>query len=244
MVSQVMAVARGLSAWRDDHGVAVRALRAGDLAGFAAEFGPGVAGHAIVSMRLPAVRRFLVESGLVAGVPLSRKRQRRSLAQGPALVSVAAEAEWVAWGRWQREVRGISDGCVRYRRGWVASFVEGLVHDGVVDWGACHSGPQPPVEVRWSADRGRLRGSHLETPAAANARACVARDGGGVPVPSIALLTEPGPASKPCSSSRARSRSATTITAFSVRAGTWRGCGERGSSAAAGPSSRARWRIL
>ncbi len=137
MVSQVMAVARGLSAWMDDHEAALRGLRAEDLDRFVAEFGPGVAGHAIVSMRLPAVRRFLVESGLVAGVPLSRKRQRRPLAQGPALVSVAAEAELVAWGRWQREVRGITDGCVRYRRGWVASFVESLVRDGVLDWSAC-----------------------------------------------------------------------------------------------------------
>lgn len=137
MVPQVLGVARGLSAWMDDHDVALQALTVGELEAFEAGYGPGVAGHVIVRMRVPAVRRFLVETGLLAGALPTRKRARRPGAGASTQVSAVARRELEEWARWQRETRGISEGCIRHRGIWVASFVESLVHGDVVDWGAC-----------------------------------------------------------------------------------------------------------
>ena len=66
MVPQVLGVARGLSAWMEDHGVGVDALTVGILDAFEAEYGPGVSGHVIVGLRMPALRRFLIEGGYLA----------------------------------------------------------------------------------------------------------------------------------------------------------------------------------
>lgn len=136
MVPQVLGVARGLSAWMDDHGVALRGLTVGDLEAFQAGYGLGVSGHVIVMLRVPAVRRFLLETGLVAGA-LPRKRARRPRAGAAFQVSALARGELEQWSVWQRDLRGISEGCIGHRRDWVAPFVESLVRGEVVDWGAC-----------------------------------------------------------------------------------------------------------
>ncbi|MGB5935421.1 MAG: hypothetical protein WBG76_06115, partial [Ornithinimicrobium sp.] len=65
---QVVGVARGLSAWMEDHDVALRAMHAEVLEGFEIDYGVRVPGHAIVRVRLPAVRRFLTETGYLPGV--------------------------------------------------------------------------------------------------------------------------------------------------------------------------------
>lgn len=137
MVPQVLGVARGLSAWMADHQVGLPGLSVGELAAFQAGYGPGVPGHVIVTARVPAVRRFLVEAGLLTGVPLVAKRTRRPRAGARSQVSGAAGHELEAWACWQRETRGISEGCIRYRRGWIAPLVESLVAGDVVDWGKC-----------------------------------------------------------------------------------------------------------
>lgn len=137
MVPQVLGVARGLSGWMDDHDVALRALTEGELEAFEASYGPGVAGHAMVAMRVPVVRRFLVETGLLTGALLTRKRARRPGARASIRVSAVAGGELEEWARWQRETRGISEGCIRHRAAWVAPFVETLVDGDVVDWSVC-----------------------------------------------------------------------------------------------------------
>jgi site-specific recombinase XerC len=137
MAPQILGVARGLSAWMDDHDVALQALTLGELQEFEAAYGRGVAGHTIVRMRLPAVRRFLVETGLLAGAVPPCRRTRRPGAGASIRVSAVARGELEEWARWQRETRGISEGCIRHRGVWVASFVEALVHGDVVDWSAC-----------------------------------------------------------------------------------------------------------
>jgi len=137
MVPQVMAVARGLSAWMDDHEVALQALTVGDLEAFEAGYGPGFAGHVIVRTRVPAVRRFLLEAGILTGAVPSRRRARRPGAGASIQVSAAAARELEEWARWQRETRGISEGCIRHRGTWVASFIGSLVRGEVVDWSAC-----------------------------------------------------------------------------------------------------------
>lgn len=137
MVPQILGVARGLSAWMDDRDVAVQALTLGELETFQAAYGPGVAGHVIVKMRVPALRRFLVESGLLGGARPARRRTRRPRAAAATHVSAAAARELQEWARWQRETRGISDGCIHHRRVWVTPFLESLVDGDIVQWGAC-----------------------------------------------------------------------------------------------------------
>ena len=137
MVSQVLGVARGLSVWMVDHDVALEALSVGKLEAFQAGYGPGVPGHVIVRVRVPAVRRFLVESGLLTGAPAIRKRARRPGSGAPIRVSAVARCELEEWARWQRVTRGISEGCIGNRGMWVAPFVETLVHGDAVDWSGC-----------------------------------------------------------------------------------------------------------
>lgn len=137
MVPQVLGVARGLSAWMDDHDVALQALTVNELEAFEAGFGREVAGHVVVMARVPTVRRFLVETGLLAGGLPTRKQARRP-GGGPSIqVSAVAHRELEAWSRWQSQTRGISQGCIRHRGTWVAPFVESLVHGDAVDWGGC-----------------------------------------------------------------------------------------------------------
>ena len=139
VVPQVLGVARGLSAWMEDRGLPLRALGPEALEWFAAGYGLGVPGHAIVRVRAPALRRFLVEAGYLSGVTVTRKRTRRPRGQGAPLIGGAAARELDEWGRWQREARGLSDGCISNRRIWVAGLVDSLPvdSDGMVDWSAC-----------------------------------------------------------------------------------------------------------
>lgn len=138
MVAQVLGVARGLSSWMADHEVSVKTLSVEVLEGFEADYGPGVAGHVIVKQRVPAVRRFLVEAGHLPADELVRKRVRSPVGKVSSPVSEIAAGELAAWGRWQRETRGISEGCIRVRRAWVGGLVDSLpVTDGVIDWSVC-----------------------------------------------------------------------------------------------------------
>lgn len=137
MVPQVLGVARGLSVWMDRHDIALRRLGVDDLVAFEADYARGVAGHVIVTGRVPVVRRFLVETGLLTDAAPSPRRVRRPGSRSSVQVGAAAQVELEDWARWQRETRGISQGCVRHRAIWVAPLVDGLVRDGAVDWSAC-----------------------------------------------------------------------------------------------------------
>ena len=137
-VPQVLAVARGLSAWMEVHDVLPRALCVSALEAFQADYGPGVPGHVMVRMRVPAVRRFLIEAGYLPGDAATGRRVRRPDAQTAPLVSEAASRVLDAWAGWQREFRGISEGCIHHRRTWVAGLVDSLPVAGeVIDWAAC-----------------------------------------------------------------------------------------------------------
>jgi site-specific recombinase XerC len=138
MVPQVLGVTRGLSAWMDDHDVTLHALTLRVLDAFEAGYGPGVSGHVIVGMRMPALRRFLIEAGYLAGAALARKRVRRPVGKAAPLISEAASRELDEWARWQRDVGGISSGCIRHRRIWVAELVDSLPPAGdCIDWSGC-----------------------------------------------------------------------------------------------------------
>jgi site-specific recombinase XerC len=52
-------------------------------------------------------------------------------------LSSAAKQELEEWARWQREVCGISGGCIDHRRQWVGEFVESLTRNNTVDWSRC-----------------------------------------------------------------------------------------------------------
>ncbi len=136
--SQVLAVARGLSQWMDDRGVGIDGLDVGVLDSFAAAHGPGVAGRAIVEQRLPTIRRFLMGLGLVPGAVRPLKRPRPPGGAPPLRVDAVVEAELAQWGYWQREMRGISEGCIRTRRHWVSPLVASLPQiEGRVCWEGC-----------------------------------------------------------------------------------------------------------
>lgn len=139
MVPQVLGVARGLSAWMDDRGVPLRALSLQVLAAFLGEYGRGVPGHVIVKERAPALRRFFIETGYLPADALARKRVRRPIGQAASPLGQAAARELDQWGYWQRDARGISDGCIQHRRAWVGKLVDSLPvdRDDVVDWSAC-----------------------------------------------------------------------------------------------------------
>lgn len=137
MAPQILGVAGGLSAWMDDQQVGLDALSVGVLEDFGAAYPPGVAGHQLVRMRLPALRRFLVETGRLREVCPVRKRPRPAGYKVNVSVSTAAGQELDEWARWQREIRGISDGCIAHRRQWVAEFVESLTGNDALDWSRC-----------------------------------------------------------------------------------------------------------
>ena len=137
MVPQVLAVARGLSAWMDDHDVDLPVLTFEVLEEFVARYAAGVPGHVIVVQRIPVVRRFLIESGHLPTAVLARKRARRPVAQPVPQVSDAARRDLDEWGRWQREIRAIGEGCIGHRREWIAGLVDSLTCGDVMDWGAC-----------------------------------------------------------------------------------------------------------
>lgn len=137
MVPQILAVARGLSAWMDDHDVGLRGLTVEVLEGFGAGYAFGVPGHVIVGMRIPVVRRFLIEAGYLPTAVPARKRTRRPVAQPPLVVRDAARRELDEWGAWQRQARAIGEGCIAHRRQWVAGLVDSLTGEGGVDWGSC-----------------------------------------------------------------------------------------------------------
>lgn len=138
MAPQILGVARGLSAWMADQHVGLDALSVGVLEEFEAAYPPGAPGHQLVQMRLPALRRFLIETGhLRGGVHPVRKRPRRPGRRVARPLSAAAEQELEEWAHWQREVRGISGGCIGHRRQWVGEFVESLTRNDAVDWHRC-----------------------------------------------------------------------------------------------------------
>ncbi|WP_307053695.1 tyrosine-type recombinase/integrase [Arthrobacter bambusae] len=138
MVPQVLGVARGLSAWMEDHDVTLEALTVPVLDAFEAGYGPGVAGHVLVRLRLPALRRFLIEAGHLADAVVVRKRGRPPMGKAAPSISEPALRELDEWAVWQREVRGIGSGCIRHRRAWVAGLVDSLcAPDDCVDWSPC-----------------------------------------------------------------------------------------------------------
>lgn len=135
---QVVGVARGLSAWMEDHDVELRALSLHVLEAFEGDYALGVPGHAIVRVRMPAVRRFLTEAGYLPGVVQAGRRTRRPVAQPAPVIGGAAAGELDEWARWQRQARGISQGCIRHRRVWVAALVDSLAVAGEgLDWSTC-----------------------------------------------------------------------------------------------------------
>lgn len=136
MVPQILGVARGLSAWMDDRQIGIDGLSAGVLESFEAAYPTGVAGHQIVRMRMPALRRFLIEAGYLHGLDCTGKRSRRPGRQAVP-VSTTAGYELDQWARWQREIRGISPACIANRRRWVGGFVESLVGGESVEWTSC-----------------------------------------------------------------------------------------------------------
>jgi site-specific recombinase XerC len=137
MVPQILGVARGLSAWMDDQRLWLDGLSGGVLEDFEAAYPPGVPGHVMVRMRVPALRRFLIEAGYLRGVCSVRKRPKHPGRQSSLSVSAAAGQELDEWACWQREIRGISDGCISHRRDWVAVFVDSLTRNDAVEWSGC-----------------------------------------------------------------------------------------------------------
>lgn len=137
MVPQILGVARGLSAWMDGQHVRLDVLSGGVFEDFESAYPPGVPGHLIVRKRVLALRRFLVETGYLRGVGSVRKRARRPGHQPSLSISAAAGHVLDEWARWQREIGGISDGCIGHRRQWVAGFVDSLTRNGAVDWSIC-----------------------------------------------------------------------------------------------------------
>ena len=121
-IPQVVSVALWLSAWMDDHEVALGALDGGLLDLFAAGFVRGTPGRSMAIGRMPVVRRFLLE-------PRSQSRH----AAGPEPAGPAG-AELDAWGAWQRDLAGVSEGVVRNRRGWAGGFVAALADGDAVRW--------------------------------------------------------------------------------------------------------------
>ena len=135
--SQILGVARGLSAWMNEHDFALSAVTLDVVRGFEAEYGKGVAGHELVRSRVPPLRRFLVESGYLAGVAVPRKRVRPPAGKPVLPISEVATDELDEWALWQRRVRGVGEGCIRYRRGWVSELVDSLCSTGDIDWSVC-----------------------------------------------------------------------------------------------------------
>lgn len=138
MVPQVMGVARALSVWMADHHFGVGDVCCALLEDFQSRYGPGVAGHSIVAMRMSALRRFLIEAGYLTDAVMPRKVPRPPNGKPRARLSPIVEAELDEWTVWLADVRGVGRGCIRYRREWVKDLVQSLPHgSGGLDWGAC-----------------------------------------------------------------------------------------------------------
>lgn len=138
MTSQLLGVARACSAWMDDHDVSVNDLYTGTMDAFSTHYGPGIPGHTIVSQRLPALRRFLTETGVLPDPGRPRKRPRPPDGKPTAQPSILVSQELEEWANWQRRTRSISEGCIRYRRMWVAElFYELATTTSGIDWSSC-----------------------------------------------------------------------------------------------------------
>lgn len=138
MTSQLLGVARAFSAWMDDLDISVNDLSTSTMNAFGTHYKPGIPGHTIVSQRLPALRRFLTENRILPDSGQPRKRPRppkgKRIGQPSALVS----QELDEWADWQRRTRGISEGCIRYRRMWAAELFNDLAQSTAdIDWGSC-----------------------------------------------------------------------------------------------------------
>lgn len=142
MTSQLLGVVRAFSAWMDDHDVSGNDLSMGTMSAFSTHYGKGIPGHAIVSQRLPALRRFLTETGVLSDSSRPRKRPRPPDGKHTPQPSSLAGQELDEWADWQRRTRRIGEGCIRYRRIWVAELVDGLATTTCgIDWSSC----SPPV---------------------------------------------------------------------------------------------------
>lgn len=136
--TQIQAVARDLSSWMADHDLTLGHLTSDLLADFAAQYPPHVAGHALVTQRIPPIRRFLLDTGHLPSTDRPRKRPRRPVAQTPPPLPRVVAAELDAWATWQHTTRGISPGCIRTRRHWITPLlVSLLLDDDHLDWAAC-----------------------------------------------------------------------------------------------------------
>jgi len=152
MVPQVLGVTRGLSAWMDDHDICLADIDSDVLERFQSHYGPGVPGHVIVKMRIPVLRRFLIESGHLPDSVLPRKRPRPPDGKRKAQSGEVVERELAAWAQWQRETRGISEGCIRYRRMWATELLDSLPLTGSgIDWAACDGSTLNAYAARRSA---------------------------------------------------------------------------------------------
>src|SRR5699024_4889391 len=138
MTPQLLGVARAFSAWMDDHDVSVNDLSTSTMDAFSTHYGPGIPGHAIVSQRLPALRRFLTETGLLPDPGRPRKRPRPPDGKHTAQPSTLVSQELDEWADWQRRTRNISEGCIRYRRMWVSELFNELATTTCgIDWCSC-----------------------------------------------------------------------------------------------------------
>lgn len=138
MVPQVLGVARGLSAWMDDHNLTTTDLTPSVLNDFQTHYGPTTPGHTIVTVRIPVLRRFFIESRLLTDADAPRKRPRPPDGKQSPPLHNATEGQLAAWADWQRRTRNISDGCIRYRRMWATELVDSLTHTSTeIDWSSC-----------------------------------------------------------------------------------------------------------
>jgi site-specific recombinase XerD len=135
---QILGVARAFSAWMDDHDVSITDLSTNTMDAFSAHYAPGTPGHTIVSQRLPALRRFLTETGVLPIPDQHGKRPRPPDGKHTAQPSTQVSHELEEWADWQRRTRSISSGCIRYRRMWVAELVTELsTTTSGIDWSSC-----------------------------------------------------------------------------------------------------------
>jgi hypothetical protein len=138
MTSQLLGVARAFSAWMDDHDMSVNDLSTSTMDAFSTHYGTGIAGHSIVSQRLPALRRFLTETGVLPDPGRPRKRPRPPDGKPTAQPSTLVSQELEEWADWQRRTRSISEGCIRYRRMWAAELFNELAQSTAgIDWSSC-----------------------------------------------------------------------------------------------------------
>lgn len=63
------------------------------------------------NQRVLVVRRFLIETGYLAGEAVRCRRVRHPIGKGAPPLGRAAACELEAWGCWQREARGIKMAC-------------------------------------------------------------------------------------------------------------------------------------